>query len=285
MKKALIGTLFLLMLSGCSVASDNVKDIPLTDAKSTVSFFEKKLNDADLGVEFSSTDAVPGYYKPAAVWWISDDGKNTFIKNAFSTGAEISVPAFEMTPEQKAEFEKEVDLITDLMDEELSQNGFTKNAKTSSENFDDSKVYDYVLAYEKGPTVCTFTLNRDYYNLVSDESKWFTTLVFACSDEFKKYYAESLPYLNAVANSPDEHFAGDYAMTGIEKTYGDFTVADFSAGRSGFFSIFKKVDDKLQVLFSGQEDPSCKIVDKYKIPKEIVGRCWSDDGLTEREVK
>ncbi|MCX6733288.1 MAG: hypothetical protein NTX63_00575 [Candidatus Peregrinibacteria bacterium] len=282
MKKIITSILILSTLTGCASVKNNSKNILPIDARSTVSFFQEKINEAQLGLQFSSDGKPSGY---DGIWWISNDDKNIAISNVFVAKAEMAIPALEMTPDQEAVFEKSMSPVLGLMDSELLKNGFTKNLKNSSKSLSNTSFYDYIVAYEKGSTICTFTQNRDYYNPKDDESKWLTSLTFACSDDLKASYDAQLPYLQVFEKVLREPFTGEYAVTDIGKPYGDFTIVNFGGRRGGFYSIFKKSGATYKILYSGQEDPSCKIVDLNKIPKQIAPRCWLNNGLEERDVK
>ncbi|MCX6734870.1 MAG: hypothetical protein NTZ25_03065 [Candidatus Peregrinibacteria bacterium] len=275
MKKFLVGVSMAVVLSGCSSASFVPQKADKTDAKSIVSFVESNLNNQKLGVTFAGTKSDD------FVWWIASDNKNILVKDAFATSSSVPVTALEMNATQKADFEKKFNSMAYVVDQSLTKNGFTKNALNSSDSLGDGKFYDYVAAYEKSPTVCTLSLNGD---VGGNEPNFSRDMVFSCSDQFQKYYDEQVPFLNAFYKTNKSLFTGEYAVTDIKKI-GEFAVVNLGARRTGLYSIFKKVNGKYQSIFSGQEAPSCKLVTQYKIPKEITKTCWSDDGLTEKEIK
>lgn len=275
MKKFLVGVSVAVLLTGCSSASFVSPKVDKTDAKSIVSFVESNLNNQKFGITFA------GNKSDAFVWWISNDNKNIIVRDGFATSSSVPVTALEMNETQKADFEKKFNPMAYVVEQSLTKNGFTKNALNSSDSLADGKFYDYIAAYEKSPTICTLSLNGDVSGTEKNLSK---EMVFTCSDQFQKYYDEQVPFLNAFYKTNKSSFTGEYAVTDIKKI-GEFAVVNLGARRTGFYSIFKKVNNEYQSVFSGQEAPTCKIVDQYKIPKTVTKTCWSDDGLTEKEVK
>jgi hypothetical protein len=243
---------------------------------------ENKLNEAHLGITFSEQGS-----EEDGVAWMTDDNKNIYISEAAGTGSRIPIQR-EMSAQQKADFQEKVNNITDLISADLLQRGFQKNQKNAYENVNNESFYqqdyDYVLAYEKKPIVCTITLIG--FNEVGAEWSEYRRIIFACSDKLNKYYDAEIPFLTAlqeVKKSPGGSRDGAI-VSGIRKQKGDFVMVNWGAGHSGFSSVLKKIDGKYKEIFAGQEDPHCNVVVDNKIPMEIFDECYNEQGTDELNV-
>lgn len=201
-----------------------------------------------------------------SVWWINPDNLN--IINDNSSGIEFDLNVCESDLESKSLFKKTALILGQKINVIMEQNGFKINQQNSSKSIADEQFYDYIQAYEKNPLKCVFVANPDCGKLTG-EAKMHYTFSFSCTDQFAKNYQEQAPYLKDLKIKD--------AIIHVEKRVGDFVKLNVNYRRSGYFTAAKLVNGKWQELYSGQDNPSCEIVNKYKIPKEILPDCYPDN--------
>jgi hypothetical protein len=190
------------------------------------------------------------------IWWISPDGFN--IINDDSSGIELNIFDCE------ADFEGIAKLISPQIDKIMKQNGFKANQKNSSLSIEDDQFYDYIQAYENGAVKCVFVANPDC--VTSDEElEMHYSFSLGCTETFDKNYQQQAPLLKDLGIND--------TIVRVEKRTGDFVNLSVNDRRTGYYIIAKLINGKWNEIFSGQDVPNCVIVEKYKIPKEIISDC------------
>lgn len=201
----------------------------------------------------------------SSVWWISEDDLS--IINDNSTG--IKLYTFNCEPGSNLNsdliFKEMTQSIGAEIDKVMIQNGFRFNEKNSSKSVDDDQFYDYVQAYEKESTKVVFTVNPDCRRN-SNETPMHYTFSFGFTEDFDNNYQLQSPYLKDL-NIKE-------AIIHVQKKVGDFSYLSVHLRRTGYYTIAKLINGRWTELFSGQDIPSCEIVEKYSIPKDIVSDCY-----------
>ena len=190
------------------------------------------------------------------IWWIAPDGLN--IINDDSSGVELNIFNCE------ADFKGITQLVGLKMDEIMKQNGFKTNQENSSESIEDDRFYDYIQAYENGTTRCVFIANPDC-GTSSKETQMHDTFSFGCTEAFDRNYQQQAPLLKDLGIND--------AIIHVQKRIGDFVNLSVNFRRTGHYTIARLTGGKWKEIYSGQDIPSCEIVEKYKIPKEIISDC------------
>lgn len=206
----------------------------------------KNINEADLPFQFSKQ-------KKASLWWISNDDWNIIDKTA------SSIISSETTFDRNRAV---TSTISNKLNTQISKifldNGFAKNFLNSSKSQTDKSFYDYILAFQKNKTNCILKVNRD-------NGKYSIT----CADNFQEAYNQQIFYLKGLNLK-------NAAIYDIEKN-GNFAKLGISLRRTGYFSIIKIVDNKVEEVFKGQESPSCDLMEKNKVPLELYKNCFIDN--------
>jgi hypothetical protein len=201
-----------------------------------------------------------------SIWWISTDGLN--IINDNSLGVQLNIFNCEADLASHKTFKEISQLLSSKINEIMIQNGFTKNLSNSSTSIDDDKFYDYIQAYENKTIKAIFTANPDCIASDSNDSNTNPkqySFSFGYTTNFDKNYEQQSQYLKDLAINN--------AVIRAEKKVGDFAILNVAGRRSGYSIIAKLIDGKWQNIHSGQSLPSCEVVNKYQIPKEIVADC------------
>jgi len=200
------------------------------------------------------------------IWWISSDNLN--IINDDSSGIELYIFNCEADIESKSIFKEITQLIGPKIDEIMRQNGFNTNQRNSSETIEDTQFYDYIQAYENETIKCVFKANPDC-STSSNEVEMHYAFSFGCTESFDRNYQQQSPYLKDLGI--------DDAIIHVQKKIGDFVKLNVNFRRTGHYTIAKLISGKWNEIFSGQDIPSCEIVEKYEIPEEIVSDCYPSE--------
>lgn len=198
-----------------------------------------------------------------SIWWISEDGLN--IINDNSVGIEFYSFNCESDLHSNSVFKEVTQLIGSQIDKVMIQNGYKLNQRNSSKSIDDDQFYDYVQAYERGPVKAVFTANPDCATFSSEISMHYT-FSFVFTDELETNYQEQAQYLKDLGiNNATIH---------VKNKVDDFVNLNVYYRRTGHYTIAKLINGKWTELFSRQDRPSCEMVKKYSIPKDIIFDCY-----------
>jgi hypothetical protein len=204
------------------------------------------------------------------VWWISPDKLN--IINNDEIGIEYFYNKCE-SDLSKAAFNTIASELSLNIKSTMIADGFKYNQENSSssitdiveENYD---LYDYIQAYEKEGTKCTLVANPDC-STSSDSIPMHYTFSFTCTDNYQKNYSEQSPYLKDLGI--------DNAIVHVANKVDNFVKLNINYRRTGSYAIVKEVNNVWIKIYSGQDNPGCNFMQKYQVPKEIYGSCWTDD--------
>ncbi|MDP3769510.1 MAG: hypothetical protein Q8R40_01050 [bacterium] len=192
--------------------------------------------------------------------WRTEDNWDVFDR--YATG--IEVPIQVDFCERKACVRNEnIKALNQRISDIFLNNGFTVNQLNTSTSEDDERLYDYMLAFERGIIKCSLVTNPD---LMGDESLPPMSVAIhysvACSDQIKKHYDEQLPFLEAIN---DHRFS-----IIVEKIIGNFARLEIGGrGGGGMYGIAKNINHSWKIIVQAQEAISCILIDQYQIPKEI----------------
>jgi len=196
-------------------------------------------------------------------WWISDDGWSIIDPNAISITSsastfegEHSSPVNPLNPLAKE--------LNDLISKIFLDNGFALNILNTSKSEVHNDFYDYVVAFQKGETRCILKTDGDYgqYSV-------------ACSDRFQEAYEWQIPYLKVLDNQN--------VIVGIKERIGDFVWLGVHLRRTGYVALVRNNKEGMELIFTGQEPPSCDLMIENQVPKEVYGACYDDAGNIEIE--
>ncbi len=226
-----------------------VKNLPVNDKLFSAVKVELQKINAKYNGKVSATNKL-------SIWWISPDDLN--IINDNSSGVEFNIFDCE------ADFKEITQLISPQIDKIMKQNGFKANQKNSSMSVEDDRFYDYIQAYENGAVKCVFVANPDC--VTSDEElEMHYSFSLGCTGAFDKNYQQQTPFLKDLGIND--------TIVRVQKRTGDFVNLSVNSRRTGYYIIAKLINGKWKEIFSGQDVPSCAVVEKYKIPKEIISDC------------
>ena len=209
----------------------------------------------------------------ASVWW-NDAGYNIIIPSIESILVAVTnerAPLDGNVPD--AYFSEELKIVRDV----FSRRGFVPNKKNSSASTKDTRFYDYVQAYEKDDELCTVTVNPDLSSYEGGGAKIGYTLIVSCGNTLTEAKARQRPLLDALGLRDKE------AVVRIVKQHGAFFEVSMGYRRTGQAAVLKQEGDRYRVLLISQESPPCEIIDKEKIPSDVLssigqGGCYTDTG-------
>ncbi len=208
------------------------------------------------------------------VWW---DERGYSYRLQSSEGALIvASPGEPGTPAQSVPstyFYPELEIANKV----LYRRGFAVDSFNSSTSTVDRYFYDYVQAYKNGDELCTVVVDPDYGTYNGGGMKYAYTLTVNCANTLAQAKAEQQPFLDALDLRYKE------ATAYIENQSGDYYLVSFGYRRIGEAAIVKKEGSNYRVLLISQEAPPCDLVDKEKIPTELLGPmggggCYESDG-------
>ena len=218
----------------------------------------------DLHKDFNST-----------VWWDDTDGYSYRMQ---TDGGAIIAAAVDvkMAPNDRVAetyFAKELDITREV----FLRRGFTLDELNSSTSTADQHFYDYVQAYKNGDELCTVAVNPDYSTYAGGGTKTGYTLTANCANTLAQAQVEQKPFLNAL------DLRGKEATAYIENQSGDYYLVSMEYRRLGEAAIVKKEGQNYRVLLVSQEAPPCDLIEKEKIPTELLGPlggggCYESDG-------
>jgi len=208
------------------------------------------LNVSSLDIKFSDP-------AKSSQWWISDDGWNINDPNAISI-ASPSVPGggHRLSVDPLSPKTRELKYFISRI---FLANDFAFNATNTSMPETENDFYDYIVAFQRDETRCTLKTDGD--------SGQYT---IACSNRFQEAYEEQIPYLRALDNRN--------VIVSVRERIGDFVWLSVHLRRTGYVALIKDSGGKMEVIFTGQEEPSCDLMLENQVPKEVYGACYDASG-------
>lgn len=224
--------------------------------------FEDVLSEVKTEFESNYKGSKIIYPLNSSLWWISPEGLN-IINNSVAVELQL-----ECGP-QSEPLNEALTLLIPKIDTIFKKNGYELNILNSSKSLTDHSFYDYIKAYEKGNIKCTFVGSPDCAKYENEEIHHQSVLVM-CTDKYDDNYKQQSPYLKDLGIKD--------AVINISKNVNNFIYYYINWRRTGAYGIAKNENGKWIKLYEGQDSPSCDVVNKYKIPKEIIKVCVASDG-------
>ncbi len=161
----------------------------------------------------------------------------------------------------------------------LDSLGFTRNDSNSYsyDSFDSGPLIN-IIGFEKDEMKCLVEW-RDFHEYFYQTGQLaglkYSTQIYsiACG-----IYKESEDPLNELFEDDFDPEAKNKSSYSLDKIIGDFAAGSVRAFPccSGASWIAKKENNRWNVILTLQEAPSCELVDKYQIPKDVVDNCYED---------
>jgi hypothetical protein len=201
------------------------------------------------------------------LWWLTADGYNVQIPQSPNVifKAKVSsdfISADNLNYIVNQPYNK---TLTDSVIKLLKDYGFEKNDMNSSKNAYDNAFYDYILAYEKNDTICTWSLSPDVWG---EGSSSVITSALTCSNALKNNYNEQKQILN------DLQLKDAGAVIYIDRELNNFYYLGVQSRRTGYYIIAQKTDGKFRKIYEGQDSIPCSKVTQYNIPEYIYRECY-----------
>jgi hypothetical protein len=156
--------------------------------------------------------------------------------------------------------------ISEKIKDIFAANGYLSD-KLNSTSLED---FDFIQSYKKGDVLCSMTLSGQLGG-VPDSAD----IDIKCASALDKLYAEQKPYADAL----DLKGKGLAVSAGLKKD--GFVGVGVTGGISGAWYILKNENGKyLKILGPLQDNPDCKTIDKWLVPKEVYGNCYDENGNT-----
>ena len=210
-------------------------------------------------------------------WWISEDGWN--ISDPGGIKISMEIPVIKMPADKintyRSEFDYQpnsthplVGALNKAITSVFENSGFQLNVTNTSKTELDDSFYDYVVAFQKGETRCVLTTNADITSKTVEAEKeiYYFNYSINCLNQFQKAYQEQIFYLKALD-------ARDRVVT-IGERMGDFIWIGVNYRRTGSAILAKIQGENLRIIYNGQEYPSCDLMKKNQVPKEVYGECY-----------
>ena len=162
----------------------------------------------------------------------------------------------------------------------FTNRGFVLDTVNSSADLSDDRLLDYVQAYRKNNDLCKITVDLECASRgggIVEDSVISHALTVSCGNTLTEAYNEQVPLLDAL------ELKNTNTVAVIQNQSGQFFQVVVRGLRGGGHALLKKEGDTYRVLYSGQEYPSCNLIDKEKIPQEFLldsgYRHCNEDGL------
>lgn len=236
-----------------SITDKSQLNSPTFDGRSTIlNEFFKNIQEKDFYIDSNSKF----HGNSEGMTWISDDGWNVYTQNTSGLGlfrekayGEIAVP----------------DSFTSLLVDEIKnffiEKGFTENNQNTQNKLSDTE--DFILAYKKGWERCMLTIEGLAKGLSVDGS--YPNVRLECSaGSFRQIYDEQTPLLKATGKKT-------FTIYSIVKSDDGFSA---SANMSDGFALFSRRNGNWEMIYWGQDQPSCLILQKYNFSKEVHDSCY-----------
>ncbi len=201
--------------------------------------------------------------KQKNTWWISEDGWSILVPTDLSIIAKVS-------PEQYYPNKNEFTILNSIVKDEMIKNGFTLNNLNSSGNEEDTKFYDYVLAYEKDDVKCVVTSSPDVGH-GADDTKDYSEFSFSCfsNDLLNNAYEKQTPFLKGLQEKD--------AVVSHIKIQGNRAQMALNWRRTGAVAFMYKDGEDWRKVIVAQGIPSCSELEQNSVPQEYWVDCFQVD--------
>lgn len=198
-----------------------------------------------------------------SMWWVSDDNWSIEIPSE-SIGL-----VHEEAYKELLESNSETNVILEKIRSYFDIKGFVKNQANSSQGVVDDSFYDYIEGYQRGGARCLATVNPDIVLYKDEDGKMVSdsNIVVSCATEqaYMSSYEDQIPFLKAMNDRK--------AVVGIRENNGTEAMTAVHWRRSGAFALFSKKNGYWEMIYRGQDQPSCEVLEKYEFPKDIHDEC------------
>lgn len=225
----------------------------------------------ELSVFLNENSGVQFNIGKESLWWVSDDDWNILDKSGDSVFTFVTIDEKDFGDNADNSNHPLVKKVNELALQFFKDKGFEIDKRNSSDSESDKKFYDYIIAFKKGEMRCTSVTNAD---ITRDNlsKKFGFDIQIICADQFKKSYEEQTPYLKAIKGGKD------IVITDIRRQ-GDYAYLNVHYRRTGHVVIGKFEGGKFKEIISGQDSPTCILMEKERVPKEIYGSCYREEEL------
>ncbi|MCD4761870.1 hypothetical protein K8R32_02820 [bacterium] len=230
----------------------------------------------ELASKFKSTmpDVDIKFQKESFLWWNDEDGYSILVPGIESI--EISKDdGARVDNFTKSSF---VRGLLEIVDQVMEDRDFSLNEKNTSIDETDKKFYDYVRAFENSEELCVVRVNPDYSSHGCADNMFMCNEVeITCGNDLVGSQTEQRPFLEALDLQNKEK------IIRTRKQIGDYFQLGVSGRRAGSEAVMKKEDSGLRLIYMSQEDPLCELLDKEKIPSNVLSSfkiegCWTETG-------
>jgi hypothetical protein len=199
------------------------------------------------------------------MWWVSDDNWSILVDNSESVGLVRAIAYFELQNPTS-----ETSKIVETLSSYFAKQGYNQNRNNSSENVADDTYYDFIRGYENNNEKCLLSVNPDesYFQDENKQMVAYPNIVISCSDlaSFDASYNKQIPYLKAMNDRKAVIYIQDQTDSAVK--------ANVNWRRTGSFALFLKMNGFWEMIYRGQDQPSCQTLEKYNFPKEIHDSCF-----------
>jgi len=195
-------------------------------------------------------------------WQFKDDGYEIAFGNTFD------IYAVNVTKKTEGRFFRDIEKYFD-------DNNFKPNELNSQDYIDNSSYYGYSTnthAYENNEHKCKVIF---FSSIDSYPNNKYNIQCATYIKEYELKYKELEPV-----------FKPGYFS--IKKYDDNFAIGDgwYDGPGGGYWWMAKKINEQWKQIIKSQEDPFCSELEEYKVPDSFYdGKCYEDDGNTEREWK
>lgn len=199
------------------------------------------------------------------MWWVSNDNWSILVEDSEAMGL-VRAKAYAELQEPASVTSKIVENISSYF---INQ-GYTQNQNNSSQSTSDDSFYDYIKGFENNKEKCLLSVNPDesYYQDENKQMVAVPNIVVSCSNSsfFNASYNKQIPYLKAMNDRK--------AVIYIQEETDSAIKANVNWRRTGAFALFSKKNGNWEMIYLGQDQPSCQVLEKYDFPKEVHDSCF-----------
>lgn len=198
------------------------------------------------------------------MWWVSNDNWSILVNNSEGLGL-VSAKAYSELHDPTSVNSEIIENITSY----LITQGYKQSQRNSSQSVSDDTFYDYIKGFENNHEKCLLSVNPDesYYQDDNKQMVASPNIIISCSttNSFDASYKKQIPYLKAMNDRK--------AVISIQIETETAAKARIHWRRTGAFALFSKNNKFWEMIYLGQDQPSCKVLEIHNFPKEIHDSC------------
>lgn len=133
--------------------------------------------------------------------------------------------------------------------------------------------YYFIQSYDKNNMVCSANLSGDISTCGPNNQDNRVSMDIKCANDFDKLFAEQKPYIDLLI-SLNVFKDKNVAISDVKQEDGFLRIGE-TDGTEGALFILKQ-EKGGYILIDGplQEDPQCKKMNEWNVPREIYGNCY-----------